>query len=135
MRTLSIMAVVLLTPVFLVGCQLLKNQPAEIQAQVWLNEIDGWLGTIEQAFAAFTDAEEPSKISENLTAAKQIFAILRPRIEATIKNLALLQAVDDSINTTAVVERLYAIDVLAGVTVTNVSSAPSVNLEHLEPAI
>lgn len=75
------------------GCASLGDLPAETRAELWLNEIEGWLGSVEVLVAEYGGSTEPDHVFEQVVFA---YKVLRPQILSTIRNLALRHDLTDS---------------------------------------
>lgn len=68
------------------GCKSMGDLPAETRAELWLNEIEGWLGTVEVLVEEYGGSGEPDHVFEQVVLA---YKVLRPQILSTIRNLAV----------------------------------------------
>lgn len=75
------------------GCASLGDLPPEVRAEIWLNEIEGWLGTVEVLVAEYDGSTEPNYVFEKVMFA---YKVLKPKILSTIKNLALRRDLTDA---------------------------------------
>lgn len=84
----ALMTFAVLATVVIGGCASLANLPPDVRAQIWLNEIDGWVGTIETLIARYDDSGESSEVYAEIVFA---YDLLKPKILSTIKNVVLIQ--------------------------------------------
>lgn len=85
-RVFSLLVVVFLLVGGAVGCASMADLPPEVRAEIWLNEIEGWLQTVEVLIAGYGESTEPNYVFEQIVFT---YKVVRPQILSTIKNMAL----------------------------------------------
>ena len=84
----SLMLVVVLMAAMAGGCASMGDLPPEVRTEIWLNETEGWLETVEVLIAGYDGSAEPNYVFEKIVFA---YSVLKPQIVSTIRNLALIR--------------------------------------------
>lgn len=87
-RAFSLVLVVVLMAAMAGGCASMGDLPPEVKTEIWLNEIEGWLGTVEVLIAGYDGSAEPNYVFEKIAFA---YKVLKPQILSTMRNLALIR--------------------------------------------
>lgn len=77
---------IVLALVLCAGC--ITGATLDVKAQIYLNEIDGWLGTIEVLIKEYDESGDSSELFDKIVFA---YNIVKPQIVSTLKNIALIK--------------------------------------------